>query len=215
MALLHQQLDNFSFDSDLLVKIKCLNIEGLKIASGYGRFDYVRALRNYHKLSWQTILLQWAFAYGFMFSKTGNLYSFFLPQTIEDDIINQMKKRFSQRVIDDCVVRLQIAYGKKLIPAHIDIGRTASLVYPVSNHAESRTVFFDIDRPINQQEKLFRLSELTKNTEIIIDRHPVLFDSNKIHAVCFSQAIPKKAARVSISIKWRNLPIEQVLSGMY
>lgn len=210
--MLYKQLENFSLTPSLISKIKSLDVEDLKIATRYGRFDYIKSLRNYHGLSWKTILKDWAFSYGFMFSEAATIDSLMLPLAIENDIIDQLADRFTQSVIDDCVIRLQAVYGNRCIPPHIDITRTASLIYPISNHDESQTVFFDIDRPIDKQEQFFNPSDIVKNTAIVIDHHPVLFNTKKIHSIYLPTPISKSNPRISISVKWRSFTVEKILS---
>jgi hypothetical protein len=199
-------------ESDLLSKIQSLDTAQLLVKSIYDRVSYVKSLRQHHELDWLTILKEWSRSYGFMFSQAGTIKSLELPKELEQELLTQLSAQFSQSVINDCIVRLQLVYGGQLIPPHVDIRRSASLVYPVSNHSAAHTVFYQPICAANKTQQLFRLCDLEETARVVIDQYPVLFDTNIVHSVMYS-TIPKAQPRLSISIKWRSLTVNQILAG--
>ena len=207
-------IKNWGLTTDLLNNVQLLDRKYLEIGTIYNRINVVKALRHYHQLSWPTILKEWAFAYGVLFSRVGTIESLKLPDYLEKEVLMQLSTIFCQSVIDDCTVRLQVVYGGNYIPPHIDITRTASLICPISNHNSAHTVFYQLTRPISKTEQIFKLNSLQEDTRVIINEHPVLFDTKTIHAVMYPSSISKSNPRLSISIKWKSLKIKQIMAGI-
>lgn len=214
MPILFRELDDFVFSEDLLRKIRDIDHKKCTVATRYSRRDYIKSLRQYHKLSCFDIARRWGFAYGFLFSASGTIDSLYLPESIEQQVANQLVEKLGKSVVDDSVIRLQLIYGNRLIPPHVDITRTASLIYPVTNHNQAATVFFGRNKEIGPEEQVFLMDEIFERDRITIDSKPVLFDTKKIHAVVFPYPIPEKNPRVSITVKWKTLTVDRILDSM-
>lgn len=212
--MLYHTLTDFEFTPDLIKKIKSLATGNLEIATRFTGSRVFKILKNQHKLSWFSIVKDWALSYGIFFSKCGTMDSLKLPTDINDQILNQLQLKFDKSVIDDCEIRLQAVYGNQILLPHIDLTRTTSLIYPLSNHSDACTMFFDISRSIKSHEQIFRLSEIKKNTQVTIDQYPVIMDVKKIHAVCWPIPIARDNPRLSLSIKWKTLTIEEILMNL-
>lgn len=206
-------LPNFCFNNLLVKTISELQIQNLSTANRYGRFEYIKSLRTYHKLSWLQILT-WANTYGWFFSTAGVLDSYRLPTNIENDIVKELLTMFDKSTVDDCVIRLQVVYGGDVIPLHIDITRTASIIYPIHHNETAYTVFCQRPQPILPTEQLFKPSECNEVDRVLIDHISVLFDTKVIHGVYYhGQQLTKNNPRVSVSIKWKTLTIDNILNS--
>lgn len=207
-------ISELQFDNSLINEIKSLSFTTLELATRYDRNNYIKSLRHYHKLSWWQII-KWANYYGWFFSKAGVIDSYRLPIEIENKILLELAKFFGDKVIQDCVVRLQVVYDGEIIPLHIDITRTSSIIYPVSHTGLAYTVFYQRNKAISSKEQLFNPTECQEVNRICINDVPVLLDTTKIHSVQYKDTkLTKNNPRISLSIKWKTLKIDQIINDL-
>lgn len=215
MSVLYKILDTVTLSDELINRIESLDYRQLKIATRYGRYDYIKSLVQYHKLAWLDIL-GWLTAYGWAFSKAGTIDSCCLPAAVEAAVIEELKTFFSEHIIKDCVVRLQVVYGGELIPLHVDITRTSSMVYPIKHESHSNTVLCKRVAAITPNEQFFKQQECSEVVSVSIDKFPVLLDTKAIHGVFYRRgSLTKEHPRVSLTVKWKTLTISEILNDMH
>jgi len=150
-------------------------------------------------------------AYGWNFGRMAVMDSCVLPDDLVEKIKKEVQEYFPQSS-DDLIIRLQIAYNGETVPLHIDTTRTASLVYPLIHHSRSDTVFYSSKPNKTHVIDCLDPDSFNESCRINIDQHPVLLDVKVPHAVFLSNTYTKAYPRISLTIKWKTLEFNQLVT---
>jgi len=92
--------------------------------------------------------------YGAEMNKSASCITWYLPDQLEEEILNNYKK-FFQLVDDLPEIRLQSIFGMH-IPLHIDKHRTVSIIHPLKNHNNTYTEFYTSQVETDQWQDHYR-----------------------------------------------------------
>ena len=89
--------------------------------------------------------------YGNNLERVASIVTWYLPNTIENTIVNQFKDFFN--LLDELPeIRVQSIYGSQL-PVHVDIHRTVSIIHPLQNHSNTWTKFYEHNSEIKSWQQ--------------------------------------------------------------
>jgi len=185
--------------SELKNEIESLNWSKLPLAF---RADRQLFLKNFIKAkkytSWTSIrgLQRW---YGFFAQNVGTIDNYHLPDTLLSKVQTHYNQFFNQ-LDEQPIIRLQIIYGGTLIPLHIDLTRSTSLIIPIKHDIQANTNFYK--SAISTSVKgMVNPDDCVLTNSIIINCTPALLDVDQIHSVTYNK-LTRKSPRISINLKW-------------
>ena len=89
-----------------------------------------------------------------------------------------------------------------MIPLHIDLTRSTSLIIPVLHRTQAKTNFYSLNTMPNNRG-MIEPTDCKLLSSIIIDQVPALLDVDEIHAVTYDKNIlTPDHPRVSVNLKW-------------
>jgi hypothetical protein len=142
----YQTLPNISLSNDIVAAVKKLPWQRMAKKDIYENL-------NWHDLEYNTSMgvpedlrSQYQSFYGLENKLIGTMFNFELPAEIEQEIRSQWT--FLTEFDDQPIIRLQIVCGGSMIPVHVDITKTTSLIFPVANHKNCFTQFYEFSEDI-------------------------------------------------------------------
>jgi hypothetical protein len=190
---------NLVLPPELTDEIKSLNWSKLPLAFRADQQAFLKQFiqtKKYH--NWTSIrgFQRW---YGFFAQKIGTLDSYHLPDTLLSKVQNHYNQFFNQ-LNEPPIIRLQIIYGGTLIPLHIDLTRSTSLIIPIEHEIQANTNFYT--SAINPTLRgMINPNDCVLNNSIIINRIPGLLDVDQIHSVTYNK-LTRESPRISLNLKW-------------
>lgn len=189
------------FPTNLKNKIKSLDWSTLPLAYRADRLVFLKEFIRAKKYTSLSAIRGFQKCYGFFAQNVGTIDNYHLPE----DLLSQVQNHYSQffdHLDEQPIIRLQIVHGGNLIPLHIDLTRSTSLIVPISHLAPARTNFYTSpDAPTSRGMVDPTNCQLTNS--IIIDRIPALLDVDQIHAVTYDKhTLTRESPRISINLKW-------------
>ena len=207
----YRELENFVIDDDIIETLRHLDVSTLVMGTTFGQWHYLRTMIRKRRW-WQSRK-----DYGWLCQRTNEMRSL----RLDDELTQRIRHRVSELVGMDlaaaAIVRLQLIYGRGVIPHHIDMTRQVSLVYPVVHDSPSSTEFYH-SKYNNGNERDFVGVEPPNHpaVSICIDTKPVLLNTNIVHAVRFAKnAYTKQHPRRSITIKWDHHDFTQITKAIH
>lgn len=142
----YQTLPNTSLSNDIVAAVK--NLPWQRMA----KKDIYENL-NWHDLEYNTSMgvtedlrSQYQSFYGTENNLVGTMFNFELPIELDKEIRSQWK--FLSHFNDQPILRLQIVCGGSMIPVHVDVTKTTSLIFPLVNHENCFTQFYEFSEDI-------------------------------------------------------------------
>ena len=201
------QLSGWDISADLKHQISRFDWRSLEITTELSPVS-VCALIIKGWVDRQWSLVSFANAYGMFLQDIPRLLNLRLPEEIETQVLNQLPN--GVREINAPVIRMQVMFGGRFLPIHIDNTREASLVIPLNNHQGSSTQFF---KCLGNPAQLLDPSkcQLTDQVEVTM---PTLIDTKIPHAVVCQQTPSKLAPRLSLTVKWPNTKYSKLIGQL-
>jgi len=144
--------------------------------------------------------------YGWSCRHIGNIVYYAMPSDIEQSILAEWN--FLKIWPEPPIMRMQIIFGGREIPMHIDRTRACSLIVPLINHTKAVTGFFE-SRHKNPRRGMVDPSVCVLKCQVRIDQHPVLLNTDVIHNV---SELDADVPRISLSLKWQNSSYRDIKS---
>jgi hypothetical protein len=199
----YHTVTNFKLPNNIEQTLQNINWANLPVATQFDRRHILKVLiRN-------KILIDGLMHYGLFLQHVGTLISYRLPEELEKIIRNQLHIQCSSLLAREAIIRLQIMYGGKIVPIHIDLTRQSSIVYPIKHEHNSSTVFYNCNN-LNTRE-LINPKKCNYVNEVTITDMPMLLDVSIPHSVNYNKNIyTKYVPRISLSIKFEKLTFSAV-----
>lgn len=147
----YQKLPNVTLSNDIINSIKNLPWQTMAKRDIYENL-------NWHDLGKSTstgvpenLRSEYQSFYGVENKLVGTMFNFELPVEIEQEIQSQWK--FLSHFSDQPILRLQIVCGGSMIPVHVDVTKTTSLIFPLANHENCFTQFYEFFDDITLWQK--------------------------------------------------------------
>lgn len=159
--------------------------------------EFVRA-KKYQ--SWKSIrgFQRW---YGFFGQHIGTIEYYHLPTELLSKVQAHYNNFFAD-IKEQPVIRLQVIYGGSMIPLHVDLTRSTSLIIPVKHHARTKTNFYSLNT-MPENRGMIEPTDCKLIKSITIDQIPALLDVDQIHAVTYNKdTLTRACPRVSLNLKW-------------
>ena len=196
-------ITNFKLPRKIQQVLENIDWKILPVASKFNKIQLLKMLiRN-------KILINGLFHYGILLQDASTLVSTRLPQDLEKLVRQYLEKKFGSLLATEAIIRLQVVYGGKIVPIHIDLTKQSSIVYPIKHKHTSSTLFYNCKR-VNTRE-LIDPKKCTLYEEVSVTDMPVLLDTNVPHAVKYSKNLyTYDDPRISLSIKFEKLTFSTV-----
>ena len=137
----YQTLPSITLSDDIIHAIKTLPWQTMAKRDIYENL-------NWHDLSNNTSIgvlenqrSKYQSFYGPENNLVGTMFNFELPIELDKEIRSQWK--FLSHFSDQPILRFQIVCGGSMIPVHVDVTKTTSLIFPIANHENCFTQFYE------------------------------------------------------------------------
>ena len=137
----YQKLPNISLSNDIVDAVKKLPWQRMAKKDIYENLNWHDLKHNTSMGVPENLRSQYQSFYGSENKLIGTMFNFKLPVEIEQEIRSQWT--FLTEFDDQPIIRLQIVCGGSLIPVHVDVTKTTSLIFPVANHQNCFTQFYE------------------------------------------------------------------------
>lgn len=194
--------------AELISAVRSLDTNDLLVTTSSSRMrTCTEIIKGCMQKKWN--LKSFCQTYGIVGEKLSCVQNFRLPDHLESGIMDQLTDRF--RFSGDPVIRLQKIFGGGIMPIHVDLTRTASLVIPLQNHADTCTQFFRYQGPVQQLIDP-SLCQIFDSVEI---SRPTLIDTKIPHNVVSPKKQTAENTRLSITLKWVDTPYQILCDQIY
>jgi hypothetical protein len=199
----YHTITSFKLPNEIEQTLQTINWSHLPVATRFDRKQILKMLiRN-------KILIDGLWYYGCFLQHTSVMISSRLPKDLEKAIQQQIQIQCGSLLAREAIIRLQIMYGGKIFPIHIDLTRQSSIVYPIKHQQPSSTVFYNC-KNITTRE-LNNPKRCSFFEEIAITDLPVLLNTDAPHAVVYEKnSYTQDNPRISLSIKFEKLEFSTV-----
>jgi hypothetical protein len=151
--------------------------------------------------------------YGFFLQNIGTIEYYHLPE----DLLSSVQSHYSnlfKSITENPVIRLQIIHSGSMIPLHIDLTRSTSLIIPVLHRTQAKTNFYSLNTMPNNRG-MIEPTDCKLLRSIIIDQVPALLDVDEIHAVTYDKnTLTPDHPRVSVNLKWPETKFNVVANAL-
>jgi hypothetical protein len=182
-------------------QLEQLDWTNLTVTSEANRWQVFRRL-----VKWNTDWFDFLTFYGFFLGNVGTVKNLRIEAELEKSITEIIQSHF------DCseapILRLQVMFGGKLLPLHTDITRHASLIFPIDNHDDARTNFYE---PICKVDSALPNPVHCSCVETTVITVPTLINTDCIHAVVYDKPISQQRPRISLTAKWANTKFQDLV----
>lgn len=194
----YHTVTNFKLPNDLEQTLQNINWSNLPVATQFDRKQILKMLiRN-------KILIDGLLYYGWLLQHASVMISSRLPEELEKAIQEQIHIQCGSLLANEAIIRLQIMYGGKIFPIHIDLTRQSSIVYPIKHQHSGSTVFYDCKNVTTRE--LINPKKCNFIEEVAITSMPILLNTGIPHAVVYGQdTYTQNDPRISLSIKFEKL----------
>ena len=142
----YQKLPNISLSNDIVDAVKKLPWQRMAKKDIYENLNWHDLEHNTSMGVPENLRSQYQSFYGPENKLIGTMFNFKLPVEIEQEIRSQWT--FLTEFDDQPIIRLQIVCGGSLIPVHVDVTKTTSLIFPLANHQNCFTQFYEFSEDI-------------------------------------------------------------------
>lgn len=199
----HYTITNFKLPKKIQQALESIDWKILPVASKFTKIQFLKMLIK------NKILINGLVHYGILLQDASTLVSTRLPQDLEKLVRQYIEKKFGSLLATEAIIRLQVVYGGKVVPIHIDLTRQSSIVYPIKHQHISSTLFYNCKK-VNTRE-LIDPKKCTLYDEVSVTDMPVLLDTNVPHAVKYTKNLyTYDDPRISLSIKFEKLTFSTV-----
>ena len=147
----YQKLPNISLSNDIVDAAKKLPWQHMAKKDIYENLNWHDLENNTSMGVPENLRSQYQSFYGPENKLIGTIFTLQLPVEIEQEIRSQWT--FLTEFDDQPIIRLQIVCGGSLIPVHVDITKTTSLIFPVANHQNCFTQFYEFSEDIRHWQE--------------------------------------------------------------
>ena len=137
----YQKLPNISLSNDIVDAAKKLPWQHMAKKDIYENLNWHDLENNTSMGVPENLRSQYQSFYGPENKLIGTIFTLQLPVEIEQEIRSQWA--FLTEFDDQPIIRLQIVCGGSQIPVHVDLTKTTSLIFPVANHQNCFTQFYE------------------------------------------------------------------------
>jgi hypothetical protein len=156
----YQKLPNISLSNDIVDAVKKLPWQHMAKKDIYENLNWHDLEHNTSMGVPENLRSQYQSFYGSENKLIGTMFNFELPVEIEQEIRSQWT--FLTEFDDQPIIRLQIVCGGSLIPVHVDKTKTTSLIFPVANHQNCFTQFYEFSEDIKLwQEHYSKIEDIS------------------------------------------------------
>ena len=137
----YQPLPDVSLSNDIIDAIKNLPWQTMAKRDIYENLNWHNLGKSTSTVVPENLRSEYQSFYGIENKLVGTMFNFELPVEIEKEIRSQWK--FLSHFSDQPILRLQIVCGGSMIPVHVDVTKATSLIYPLANHENCFTQFYE------------------------------------------------------------------------
>ena len=137
----YQTLPNITLSDDIINAIKTLPWQTMAKRDIYENLNWHDVSNNTSIGVSENLLPDNQSFYGIDYNLVGTMFNFELPIELDKEIRSQWK--FLSHFNDQPILRLQIVCGGSMIPVHVDVTKTTSLIFPLVNHENCFTQFYE------------------------------------------------------------------------
>ena len=142
----YQKLSNLNLSADIVNAVKKLPWQTMAKSDIYENLNWHNLAANASAGVPENLQSQYQSFYGPENKLIGTMFNFELPVEIEQEIQSQWT--FLTEFDDQPTIRLQIVCGGSMIPVHADVTKTTSLIFPLANHENCFTQFYEFSEDI-------------------------------------------------------------------
>lgn len=137
----YQPLPGVSLSNDIIDAIKNLPWQTMAKRDIYENLNWHNLGKSTSTVVPENLRSEYQSFYGTENRLVGTMFNFELPVEIEQEIQSQWK--FLSHFSDQPILRLQIVCGGSMIPVHMDVTKATSLIFPLANHENCFTQFYE------------------------------------------------------------------------